>query len=177
MRVVAHDSSPCWFLLGQSFLKFFHDLRHIFDVLRETGDAHDDGELRPQASFDELDVLLTRVREAGVDVTTTTTGSPRQLTPAAGLAAYRVVQESLTNVLRHARGSTANVALDYDKSGLVIVITNTAACEPAPNNSSSGGRGLVGLAERVHALGGDFDARPQVVGGYRVRASLPWPTQ
>jgi signal transduction histidine kinase len=154
------------------------DLRHIFDVLREP-DASDSTEpdLRPQASFDQLETLLTRVREAGLDVTATSTGTPRPLPPAASLAAYRIVQESLTNVLRHARGSKAKVVLDYGDTALQIVVTNTAPDEPAPKPTSPGGRGLVGLAERVHVLGGEFNAAPQVVGGYRVRALLPWAAQ
>ena len=151
------------------------DLRHIFDVLREPDDAHNtEPDLRPQASFDQLETLLTRVRGAGLDVTAISTGAPRPLPPPASLAAYRIIQESLTNVLRHARGSTAKVVLDYGDTALLMVITNTAPCEPTPKPASPGGRGLVGLAERVHALGGEFDAAPQVVGGYRVRARLPW---
>jgi signal transduction histidine kinase len=151
------------------------DLRHIFDVLRESDDDHKtESNLRPQASFDQLETLLTRVRGAGLDVTATSTGTPRPLPPAASLAAYRIVQESLTNVLRHARGSTAKVVLDYGDAALQIVVSNTAPCEPAPKPTSPGGHGLVGLAERVHVLGGEFDAAPQVVGGYRVRARLPW---
>jgi signal transduction histidine kinase len=150
------------------------DLRHIFDVLREPSDAHHEPELRPQASFDQLETLLTRVRGAGLDVTTTSTGSARPLPPAASLAAYRIVQESLTNVLRHAPGSTAKVALDYGETALCIDVTNTAPCEPTPRPPSPGGRGLVGLAERVHAFGGEFEAGPQIMGGYRVRARLPW---
>jgi signal transduction histidine kinase len=151
------------------------DLRHIFDVLREPDGAHTtEPDLRPQASFDQLETLLTRVRGAGLDVSAISTGTPRPLPPAASLAAYRIVQESLTNVLRHARGSTAQVVLDYGDSALLIVVTNTAPCEPTPKPTSPGGRGLVGLAERVHAFNGEFDAAPRVAGGYRVRASLPW---
>lgn len=154
------------------------DLRHIFDVLREPDDArYTEPELRPPASFEQLDSLLTRVRAAGLDVTATSTGTPRPLPPAASLAAYRIVQESLTNVLRHARGSTAQVVHDYGDTALLIVVTNTAPCEPRPTRASPGGRGLVGLAERVHALGGEFNAAPQVAGGYRVRARLPWAAQ
>ena len=151
------------------------DLRHIFDVLRETdADKNTEPELRPQASFEQVESLLTRVRGAGLDVTAISTGTPRPLPPAASLAAYRIVQESLTNVLRHARGSTAKVVLDYGDTALQIVVSNTAPREPPPKPTSPGGHGLVGLAERVHVLGGEFDAAPQVIGGYRVRARLPW---
>lgn len=150
------------------------DLRHILDVLREPDDDYATGpELRPQSSFEQFETLLTRVREAGLEVTAIATGTPYQLPPAASLAAYRIVQESLTNVLRHARGATAKVAVDYGDTGLQIVITNTAPCEPTSKPATHGGSGLVGLAERVHALGGEFHAAPQVVGGFRVRARVP----
>jgi signal transduction histidine kinase len=151
------------------------DLRHIFDVLREPDDVQiTEPDLRPQASFDQLETLLARVREAGLDVTANSTGTQRPLPRAASLAAYRIVQEALTNVLRHARGSTAEVALEYGDTALQIVVTNTAPREPTPKPTSPGGRGLVGLAERVHAFNGEFNAAPRVAGGYRVFARLPW---
>jgi signal transduction histidine kinase len=169
------DSEPEFALAAMAAIERFgqeamSDLRHILDVLRDPDDAGP--ELRPQASWEQFGELVERVRNAGLPVTTVLAGVPPTLPPSVGLVAYRVVQEALTNVLRHAKGSSAEVRVDFAESSMVLVVANTAATEPSTRPAADA-RGLIGLAERVHALGGEFDAGPRINGGFRVRACLP----
>jgi len=126
--------------------------------------------LRPQPGLGELDSLIRRVSAAGVPVELTVRGAPRPLPPGADLAAYRVVQEGLTNVLRHAGAATATVSVHWGQSLEITVIDDghgggTGRAEP--------GRGLLGLRERLALYGGELAAGPRPEGGWRVRAVLP----
>jgi signal transduction histidine kinase len=122
------------------------------------------------AGLARLDALVTRMSETGVPVTVEVTGERRDLPTVIDLAAYRVVQESLTNVLRHAGAATATVRLAYKTEEVTVEVTDTGRTAAPP---SGGGHGLAGMRERVDALGGEFDAGPMPGGGFRVYARLP----
>lgn len=149
------------------------ELRRVLGVLR-SDDASDDS-LRhaPQPTLDQLDALLGRVRKAGLTVTADTTGLPHALPPGVGLTAFRIVQEALSNVLRHAPGAEVQVEIAYRSSAVGVRVTNTApAGRPAPATAGAG-HGLLGMRERAAMLGGDFADGPTPGGGYEVAAVLP----
>jgi signal transduction histidine kinase len=133
-------------------------------------------ELGPQSGLADLPVLLDSLRTTGMPITVDVEGTPGELDPSVDLAAYRIVQEGLTNVLKHA-GNHANprLRLAWQTQHLVIQIDNdTNPAEASRGQALSNGRGLVGLRERVHAAGGHLHAGPaEHQGGYRLTATLP----
>lgn len=127
--------------------------------------------LRPQPGLGELDSLIRRVSAAGLPVELAVTGAPRPLPPGADLAAYRVVQEGLTNVLRHAGAATATVAVDWGESLRIAVGDDGHGSVGA--GAAAPGRGLLGLRERLALYGGELDAGPRPEGGWQLRGVLP----
>jgi signal transduction histidine kinase len=145
------------------------ELRSVLDVLRQG----DEGQPRsPTAGLEDLDRLVAGAAAAGIDVRVATAGTPRPLPPSVDLAAFRIVQESLTNVTRHAGPATATVSLTYGDHDLTVEVEDdgrAANGAPAPG----AGNGIRGMRERAAALGGTLDAGPKPGGGFRVRAKLP----
>jgi signal transduction histidine kinase len=130
------------------------------------------GPLAPQPSLDRLDGLVEQVRAAGLPVAVTVAGEPRRVPAAVELSAYRIVQEALTNALRHARAGHADVRVTWAPAALELEIADDGI-GGAPG---SGGRGLVGMGERAAMLGGRLEAGPRPGRpGFAVRASLPVP--
>ena len=133
--------------------------------------------LRPQPGLGELDALIGRVSAAGLAVTLAVAGEPRPLPPGEDLAAYRVVQEGLTNVLRHAGAATATVTVGWGENLHIMVADDgRGAVQGAGSLAGSGaaaGRGLLGLRERLALYGGELTAGPRPEGGWQVRAVLP----
>jgi signal transduction histidine kinase len=123
----------------------------------------------PSPGLDQLPELQDRMSQAGMQVEVDTTGPPRQLPAAVDFASYRVVQESLTNVLRHSDTKQATVCVGYEDDGVVIAISNPLA---QPSNGRSG-FGIPGMRERVTSLGGKFSAGPTADGRFEVRAAIP----
>ncbi len=144
------------------------ELRHLLGLLAPAEGA----ELSPQPGLGQTRALVGRVRAAGLRVELTTEGE-RPLPAGVNLAAYRVVQEALTNVLKHASGAEAAIRLVYGERALVITITDDGGPAGYGPPGSAGGRGLIGLRERVGLYGGELDAGPRLGGGWRVRASFP----
>jgi signal transduction histidine kinase len=143
------------------------ELRQMVGVLR-AGEA-EDAPLAPQPGLDALPRLVEESREAGLAVELT--GAPEAaVDPAVSRAAYRIVQESLTNAGKHAPGAEVCVSLEQRPGALVVRIVNGAG---GPSVAVSGGYGLVGLAERVRTLGGRLTAEPRLDGGFLVEAVLP----
>lgn len=126
----------------------------------------------PQPGLDRLEALVGRVRSAGVPVELTVSGAPRPLPAGVELAAYRVVQEALTNTVKHASGADARVQVSYGDDELHVEITDTGG-GPAPAATTGNGRGLIGLRERLAVYGGTLRTGPRPLGGYRVQALIP----
>ncbi|MQA86663.1 MAG: sensor histidine kinase [Streptosporangiales bacterium] len=146
------------------------ELRATLDVLRtnEIDDAEDESRGNGLARLHDL---VERARSAGLPATVTVSGEQRRLPTDVDRAAYRIIQEALTNITRHAGPATASVHVDYGSDGLTIQVDDdgraTDAAAPAP------GVGLLGMRERVTALGGQLRAEPRPEGGFTVRAELP----
>lgn len=143
-------------------------------------------ELAPQPGLDRLGSLVDRISFAGLPVEVRISGEPRPLPQGIDVTAYRIVQEALTNALRHGDGGKAEVTVRYADRALRVEVLNTGPsvltggtpspprpARPAPRHPSGTGRGLLGLRERVAVYGGDLDARRRLGGGYRVRARIP----
>ena len=148
------------------------ELRRILGILRE-GD--DELATAPQPDLGDIDQLLASSRAAGQAVTMTTTGRPPATTGGVGLATYRVLQESLSNALRHAPGAPVRVRLAYHDDRLELRVENDPPPgdhRPAPHRR--GGQGLTGMRERVGAYGGTLTIGPTANGGFAVAATIPY---
>ncbi|MEV0908323.1 sensor histidine kinase [Streptomyces hokutonensis] len=128
--------------------------------------------LAPQPGLDRLEALVGRMCGAGVPVELTVSGTPRPLSPGVELAAYRVVQEALTNTVKHASGADARVQVSYGEDELHVEVTDTGG-RPGPAAATGNGRGLIGLRERLSVYGGTLRTGPRPLGGYRVQARIP----
>ncbi|WP_307801179.1 sensor histidine kinase [Microbispora triticiradicis] len=157
------------------------ELRHVMGLLAGPGGERLDGPsdgLAPQPGLDQLDALVERVRAAGVPVRVALS-MPGPLPPGIDLAAYRVVQEALTNTIKHAAGATASVTIGHDGDWLEIEVTDSGgngSAGPPASGARTGGRGLLGLRERLAVYGGTLEAGPTAEGGFRIKARLPWRT-
>jgi signal transduction histidine kinase len=130
-------------------------------------------ERKPQPALSDLGPLLERAHAAGVNVKLAVTGAPRQLPAGVELSAYRILQEALTNVIKHSGSDQAAVELRYGDDGLELEIVDHGAGVDRPGVPSSG-HGLVGMRERVALFGGSLEAGPVNGRGYRVLATLPY---
>jgi signal transduction histidine kinase len=115
--------------------------------------------------------VLEGARRAGVPITLTVEGAPRALPPVLDASAYRIVQEAVTNVIRHAGGAAAAVTVHYGERSLQL----TVADEGESVNTNGSGHGLIGMRERVSAFGGTLAAGPRSRRGFEVRAEIPYP--
>jgi signal transduction histidine kinase len=150
------------------------ELRHVMGLLSPSEDERPDG-LEPQPGLDQLDALVERVRAAGISVGVAVSPPPGPLPPGVDLAAYRVVQEALTNTIKHASGAAAAVTIGHHGDWLEIEVTDTGG-EPGAGSETGEGRGLIGLRERLAVYGGTLEAGRRIGGGYRVKARVPWTT-
>ncbi|GAA3827816.1 hypothetical protein GCM10022226_55850 [Sphaerisporangium flaviroseum] len=153
------------------------ELRNVMGLLAGPGGERLDGPsdgLEPQPGLDQLDALVERVRAAGVPVSVEVS-PPGPLPPGIDLAAYRVVQEALTNTIKHAAGAAAFVTIGHDGDWLEIEVTDTGGV-PSAGSRTGDGRGLIGLRERLAVYGGTLDAGRTAGGGFRIRARVPWRT-
>lgn len=147
------------------------ELRSLVDVLRSGPER---APRRPTPTLTDVDDLVRRTRDAGIPVELHVHGTRRPLPRPIETAAYRVTQEALTNVARHAEASRAVVDLDYGRDALVVQVDDDGPGSPATVRASPGvaGRGIVGMRERVHALGGELEVGV-LDRGFRVRARIP----
>jgi signal transduction histidine kinase len=167
-RKRGEDVPPALLAIQEAGADATRELRATLSVLRSEEDGDGSG-------LSQLNSLVARARAAGLPVTVTMTGAKRPLPPEVDQAAYRIVQEALTNVSRHAGHACASVHLHYAPETLLVqvdddgkgTVTGTGTRPPGP------GLGLVGMRERVSALGGRLQAGPQDGGGFQVRAELP----
>ena len=122
------------------------------------------------------DALIGRVRATGLAVTVRTEGAAGDLPAGIDTSAYRIVQEALTNIIKHARANTAQVTLHYGPQELVIdIIDDGQAADPAADGVHNAGRGIIGMRERVALYGGSLTARPRPDGGFQIHARFPLP--
>jgi signal transduction histidine kinase len=166
------------------------ELRHLLGVLASAADGTDgpdgtggtdgpDGTgLAPQPSLSRLSPLIDRIAFAGLPVEVRISGDAWPLPSGIDVTAYRIVQEALTNALKHGAGGKAEVTIRYAEHSLrVEVLTGGPSVltgdRPAPRGGDGAGRGLLGLRQRVAVYGGDLDARRRIGGGFRVRARIP----
>ncbi|MFP5317973.1 MAG: sensor histidine kinase [Acidimicrobiia bacterium] len=154
------------------------EMRRLLGVLR-AGDAVDGGDpaaLAPVPTLEDLDRLVAHAVEGGTPVDVAVSGDRRTVPAGIQLAAYRLVQEALTNVRRHAPGSSARVRLSYEPEALVVDVENRLApgSTAASASGAGGGHGLIGMRERISLYGGDFSAGPDGEGAFRVSARLPY---
>jgi signal transduction histidine kinase len=160
-----------------SALSGLNELRRVLGVLRsETPDT------APQPGLDDLPGLLESARNGGVTVTSDISGTPRPIPQGVDLSAYRIVQEALSNAMRHAPAAAVQVHLHYGEAALVIEVRNDS-CAPGiqalweepgePGHSDGGGHGIIGMRERAAMLGGHLEARPAPNGEFLVTAALP----
>jgi signal transduction histidine kinase len=143
------------------------EMRRMLALLRVDPETYE-----PAPSLSRLPDLVDRVRAAGVPVEMRTIGTPPALSPGLELCAYRVIQESLTNVLKHARPATAAVWLDYGPRLFTAVIRDEGVASGPP---AATGHGLNGMRERATLYGGTLTAGPHEGGGFEVRLTLPLP--
>ncbi|MFE9646177.1 sensor histidine kinase [Streptomyces sp. NPDC006365] len=152
------------------------ELRQVMGLLTMTADAPDApdpaviADLAPQPGLDRLEELVDRVRATGSSVDVSTKGDPVPLPPGVDLAAYRVVQEALTNAVKHASGAAITVRVEYAPGELRIGVDDTGG---VPLPAEGNGRGLIGLRERLAVYGGTLQAGKRPRGGYRVRGVIP----
>ncbi|MFE9633298.1 histidine kinase [Streptomyces sp. NPDC006463] len=162
--------------IRENALEALTELRRVLGVLRSEQPDDPANPHHPQPTLAELDGLVDNVRGAGLDVTTEIAGIRRPLTPGVELTAYRIVQEALSNCLRHAPGSQVEVGIAYGPRDLHLCVANTAPTRPALP-SPGAGHGLLGMRERAGMLGGELAAGARPDGGYEVTAVLPMDPQ
>jgi signal transduction histidine kinase len=173
-------------IIGQTAREAMGELRGLLGVLRTPADfaGRQPPDTAPVPSVSQLGQALDQVREAGISVELRVEGSPARLAPSVDLAAYRIVQEALTNTVRHSGADKAAVTLRYEPGYVTVSVTDTghgpaAAARPQGTGSTltsrSGGFGLAGMAERVAACGGSLTVGPGQAGGFAVTARLPAP--
>jgi signal transduction histidine kinase len=147
------------------------ELRSVLDVLRR---GEDQPPRAPTSGLAHLDDLVARTESAALAIEVRVEGVPRPLPVGVDFAAYRIVQEALTNVTRHAGPATAVVTIAYGEGDLVVQVEDDGRGAP-PGGGAPGGRGIDGMRERAAALGGELRAGPRSGGGFRVWARLPLP--
>ncbi len=146
------------------------ELRAILNVLRQADEADP---TQPAPGLAQLPALIDGAARAGLDTTLAVTGPERPLTAAVDLAAYRIIQESLTNTIRHAGPATAAVSLAYGEGELRVEVADTGRGPAPAAGTQETGHGLTGMRERAASVGGTVNAGPSPAGGYRVSARLP----
>jgi signal transduction histidine kinase len=149
------------------------ELRLTVGLLREPGAPEPSEPTEPVPGLDQLEELICSFAGAGLEVTHQVTGQVRPLPEAVELTAYRVIQESLTNTRKHAGCATAVVRLGYTPGALSLAVEDEGKLVTSSSRHTPGGHGIVGMRERVAALGGRLSAGPRPDGGYRVFAELP----
>jgi len=146
------------------------ELRATLGLLRDDQTPDD---RTPTPTFEQLTTLVTNVRSAGVALEVQIDGTPRVLGPVADVAAYRIVQEALSNATRHAAGAEVQLRVQWTDTELHLEVTNGPAADPLTDPVRGSGHGLIGMRERATTAGGTFNAGPTDAGGFAVQAVLP----
>ncbi|MGV9213387.1 sensor histidine kinase [Micromonospora sp. RB23] len=164
---------------GRSALE---EMRRLVGVLRDAGPAGADvvaaDPEHRRLALAELPDLLARFRDAGLRVRDAVTGEPPALPPGLELTVYRVVQEALTNALKHAGvGATVDVRMTYAADAIEVRVVDDGRGRPVVSPAPPGGHGLLGMRERVTVYDGSLTAGPRPTGGWQVRVRLPLPSE
>jgi signal transduction histidine kinase len=146
------------------------ELRSVLDILRQDGER---APRSPAATLARLSDLVSQAAAPGLEVRAETEGSVRPLPFGVDLAAYRIVQEALTNVARHAGPATATVRVIYGEDDVTVQVDDDGGGRTGDPQPPASGNGIAGMRERVAALGGELDVGPRPGGGFRVRARFP----
>jgi signal transduction histidine kinase len=146
------------------------DAQHLLHKVGQTELSAD--ELTPQPGLAQIPALAQRVGRTGLPIDLTVTGTPVPLPPGADLAAYRMVQEALTNTVTHARGASVQISITYSTTAVTVDVTDTGGL-PGPDVRPGGGHGLAGLRERLAIYRGTLATEHRPTGGFRVHAVLP----
>ncbi len=155
--------------IEQTSSQALREMRAILGVLRDTDDGR-----TPHPGLEQIDELTTKARDAGLDIKLETTSPAEPLPSAVGSAAYRILQEAITNVIRHVGPARVTVVLDYGVDALELRVTDDGGAGPAPHPNGDGvGRGIAGMRERCQLLGGELIAGSRPSGGFEVKARLP----
>jgi signal transduction histidine kinase len=144
------------------------ELNHLLGVLRKDSAAP----RRPQSGLEYAETLLKPARDAGIDASLKVMGEPRPLPAALDLSAYRIVQEAITNTLKHSNATRLEVVVDHQPDALVLTISDNGRGS-TDKEAESTGHGLIGMRERVELFGGELGAGSSSLGGFTVRARLP----
>jgi signal transduction histidine kinase len=150
------------------------EMRRLLGVLRQEGEPR--GSLTPAPGLADLSSLVAQVQDAGLRVWIDVEGERGVVPPGIDLSAYRVIQEALTNVIKHAGSATATVAISYTGDSVTVEVANQAPAAPdvrGPGPGTVSGHGIIGMRERVAVFGGEFAAGPGPDGGFLVRACFP----
>ena len=153
--------------IEQSARDTLRELNKLLGVLRKSPGVP---ELTPQPTLSDIDALLKPAREAGLEAKLKITGEQRPLPAAIDLSAYRIVQEAITNVLKHANASRVEVLIEYSREGVALTISDNGA---GPTEAATTGHGLIGMRERVALFGGRMGTGTSPLGGFTVHARLP----
>ncbi|MFI6373731.1 sensor histidine kinase [Streptomyces sp. NPDC050546] len=147
------------------------ELKATLGLLRHNDDTLGSPGLEPSPGLARLPELVAACESAGLEVTVATEGEPKPLSPGVDLTAFRIVQEALTNVTKHATADAAHVRLEYTHSRLLITVLNEGPSKPEP--AQGRGFGVMGMRERAHSIGGELCAGPRPQGGFEVTTALP----
>jgi signal transduction histidine kinase len=165
-RVSGNSSAEALASIEQGARDTLSELNKLLGVLRKGSGAP----LAPQPTLAETDALLKPARDAGLHATLKVTGEQRPLAQAVELSAYRIIQEAITNVLKHANASRVEVTVDYEPGALVLSVSDNGSGAKALETT---GHGLIGMRERVELFGGEMTTGSSSLGGFTVRARLP----
>jgi signal transduction histidine kinase len=166
-RVAGTSDKEALASIEQSARDTLAELNKLLGILRKSPDAP----LTPQPTLAEVDALLKPARDAGLEAKMKTTGEPRPLAAAVELSAYRIIQEAITNVVKHANASRVEVVIDYEPEGIALTIADNGN---GPGDGPSAGHGLIGMRERVALFGGKMGTGSSPLGGFTVHARLPY---
>jgi signal transduction histidine kinase len=164
------QAEPALSAISQTSKEALDELRTTLAVVRR---GEDTTSRSPGPGLASMDDLVTRMSRTGVAVSITVSGAPQSVPATVDVAAYRIVQEALTNVLRHAGTASAIVQVEYQPRQLIVEVIDDG--RGTAGVTATEGHGLAGMRERVNALGGVFEAGPRIDGGFRVHARLPLP--
>jgi signal transduction histidine kinase len=167
-RVAGNNSKDALLSIETTARDTLAELNHLLGVLRKDSDAP----LSPQPGLDQVETLVNTARQAGLESSLKVTGEPRPLPAALDLSAYRILQEAITNVLKHAQATRVEVTIAYQPDAVLLTVSDNGMGVQQRVGAATG-HGLIGMRERVELFNGELTAGSGSLGGYTVHATLP----